>query len=111
MGRSLWRRVECAANHERPCRRTYELVCPVTVAGVGEVRYVAADFAVTPDHGPETMLFKCNEDGVVTDWSYLWCVYHDAVSDDSAIEDFLLFYGDDETYGPLRGVVAGGDAR
>lgn len=105
IGRKGWRRIEVDAYADRPWRRAYELTPPFEVRGHGLVRYVVADFAVTPDHGPETMLFKADESGGVVDWGDLWCLPHDAVSDDSGIDELVLFYTDDETYGELRKIV------
>lgn len=105
-----WRRLPGADVGGYFCRKAYELVTPITVPGVGEVRHVVADFSVTPDRGPETMLFKADVHGIVTNWQELWCVYRDAVTDDSAITDLVMFYRDDETYGSLREIMKGGGA-
>lgn len=57
--------------------------------GKGEsTRFVCADYAVTFDRGPETMLFPCDENGTVLDWSELWCDYCDTVGNDMAVEAF-----------------------
>lgn len=69
------------------CRATYELSEEVDFNG-GKTRYVLADFAYTFDHGPETMLFPCDEVGNVIDWGDLYVAYGDAVSDDSAVACF-----------------------
>lgn len=44
------------------CRKLYR------VSVDGDESHIVADFAFTPDHGPETMLFRADAGGEVTDW-------------------------------------------
>ena len=68
-------------------RAVYRLSKPI-VNEHGYTSYVCADFAYTFDHGPETMLFACDENGYVTDWEDLWCDYGETVSNDAAIREW-----------------------
>lgn len=75
-------------------RAVYELSDPIRYRG-GSTCYVCADFAYTPDRGPETMVFACNAEGKVLDWTDLWAWPGDAVTDDMAVELWLEERGGD----------------
>ena len=65
------------------CRKTYR------VFNSQESYFVVADYAVTADRGPETMIFMGDEDGKVIDWGDLWSWPGDAVTDDYGIRDYV----------------------
>lgn len=67
-------------------RRLYKLIfsCNDPI-----VKYVVADYSDTPDCGPETMVFECDEQGYVTDWADLWVGYDEYVRNDYAIQEFM----------------------
>ena len=60
--------------------------------------YVTADYAITSDRGPETMIFRSDDDGTIHDWGELWSGYGDAVEDDEGIEEFIDELNDRKPY-------------
>lgn len=93
-----WHRVHMEADKDFECEpgkvhRTYQLEEPQEVVNAAgrtvKVEYVAADFAYTLDRGPETMLFRADEEGNVKSWTELYAVYRDGVSDDSAMAELF----------------------
>ena len=50
--------------------------------------YYYADRSWTLDWGMETMIFPCNEDGEVSDWSELYCD-HSGKSLEECVEEFV----------------------
>lgn len=71
-------------------RKTYALSPEVKYPGLRHrLGFVRACYDVTPDHGPETMLFPCQSNGIITSYTELWSCGYNAVSDDSAITEFV----------------------
>jgi len=63
--------------------------------------FVTVDYAITFDRGPETMLFRSDQNGTITDWSDLWTVFDDGVSNDICVKEYVEYlntwYSDSST--------------
>lgn len=70
-------------------RVVYRLAEPYEYAPGEETEYLCADYATTFDHGPETMLFPCDEDGYVLDWSDLQADPYDSTVADVVMDKWL----------------------
>jgi len=66
-------------------RKVYEVQMP------SGIEYFCADYAWTFDRGPETMVFRCDETGYVSDWGDLWEGPGDAVTNNQAITEYLKY--------------------
>lgn len=89
-----WKRVSEGYNVYSSFRKVYEVTPPVIYKKGCATSYVLADYSITLDCGPETMIFPCTKEGEVLDWSDPFVCWRDGVSDDSAIAEWCLERGE-----------------